>query len=330
MFLKKIIQSSLVLLFLILFGSHESLGAEKRMITWGTTATTSGPFVYYVTTAKILNEKIPEINVTVRATGGGIFNTRFLEKGEVEIGAIDTASAWEAIHSKGAFEGKPSFPDLRLLDVKWNSPHQFVVSEKSGVKDIYGLEGKLFCPGQFGGSTERAGMDILRILGVKPQLRRMSHADALEAMKDERIVGYLQAGAPNSAILDIMSVMKIRILSLGDEEMKKITANVPGFRKVVVPSGMYPGIGEFNTVGNEWSDFVRKDFPAELAYKWVKTIWENRAEIKKSAPVFSGDHVAEISLAVKSVYMHLGAIKFYRELGFTVPKVLVPPEMGEK
>jgi TRAP-type uncharacterized transport system substrate-binding protein len=40
----------------------------------------------------------------------------------------------------------------------------------------------------------------------------------------------------------------------------------------------------------------------------------------------------EISLAVKTpgIYLHPGAVKFYRELGMTVPKNLIPPEMGEK
>lgn len=75
---------------------------------------------------------------------------------------------------------------------------------------------------------------------------------------------------------------------------------------------------------------MRKDFPAELAYKIVKTIWENRVEIKKAAPTFLDDRLTEVSLGVKTNYMHPGAVKFYRELGLTVPKNLIPPEMGEK
>lgn len=44
--------------------------------------------------------------------------------------------------------------------------------------------------------------------------------------------------------------------------------------------------------------------------------------------MFVGDRLVEVSLGVKANYMHPGAIKFYRELGLTVPKILIPPEMG--
>ena len=159
-------------------------------------------------------------------------------------------------------------------------PSPIPISEKSGIKDIYDLEGRPFCPGMLGGSSERTGMDIFRILGIRPNICHMSYADAIEAMKDERIVGFVKPGIRDSSILDVASSMKIRIISFSDDDLEKILRNVVGLRKSVVPSGMYQGVEEFKTVENEWSDFVRKDFPVELAYKIVKTIWENRAEIK--------------------------------------------------
>ena len=64
-------------------------------------------FVYFTTAAKILNEKIPEINITVRATGAGVQNVNLLIKGEVDMGATDTGIAHEAYQGKGVFEGKP-------------------------------------------------------------------------------------------------------------------------------------------------------------------------------------------------------------------------------
>jgi hypothetical protein len=94
---------------------------------------------------------------------------------------------------------------------------------------------------------------------------------------------------------------------------------------------MYPGVGEFKTVENQFCDYVRKDFPAEVAYKIVKTIWQHRAEIKRMWPFFVGDRFTEVALETKiGGYLHPGAVKFYRELGMTVPKNLIPPEMGEK
>lgn len=336
MFFKKSFQwclRSFIFTLLVLFAGHGSWAAEKKPLTYGTASSASGNFPYFVITAKVHNEKIPEINVSVRATGGVIHDLRLLEKREIDIGAIDTKGAWEAIHGKGAFEGKP-FPDgdLRLLYVFMTNPLNLVVSEKSGVKDIYGLEGKMYCPGGLGSSTETIALDIFRILGVHPKIRRMGTADALEAMKNEQVVGFGKMGLPDATILDAASAMKIRILSLTDGDIEKIVKEVPGLRKTSVRAGMFPGVGEYKTVENEWSDFVRKDFPAELAYKWIKTVWESRAEIKKSYPaIWTADRLVEISLGVRTerIYLHPGAVKFYRELGMTVPKNLLPPEMGE-
>jgi TRAP transporter TAXI family solute receptor len=315
-----------VLLCLIAIGSGVCSAAERKTLTWGTTASTSGVFPYYVFTAKMLNESVPEVNITVRATGGGIHNMRMMEKAEIDIGSCPTANSWEVVNGKGSFEGKP-FPDIRLLYVIMTNGLQMAVSERSGVKTLKDLEGKKFCPGQLGGGIEQYVKEIFRILGIKPDLRFMSMADSIEAMKDERIVGMAKMGVPDASLLDISSAMKIRILSFSDAELDKVVNNVVGLRKTEFPAGVYPGVGPFKTLENEWSDFVRKDFSTDIAYKIVKTLWERRAEIKKMDARFLGDKMWDVTLGVKTNYLHPGVIKFCQEQKLTVPANLVPPEM---
>lgn len=333
MFSKKCFQCCLIplvsIVAMILFVIPTSLAAEKKAFTWGTTSNTSGWFSYYVAASKILNKNLPDINVTVRSTGGVIHNIRLLEKREIDIGNLDTKSAWEAIHGKEGFEGKP-FPDLRMLAISATNPLQFVVSEKSGIKTIYDFEGKTYCPGMLGSSAEKTTMDIFKTFGVRPNLRHMSYADAIEAMKDERVVGFSKFAAPDASIMEVSSIMKIRIISFSDDEIAKIEKNVPGLIKMVVPSGIYREVGEFKTFANENSDYVRKDFPDDLAYKWVKVMWENRSEIKRANGSFIGDRFIDVALGVKVGHLHSGTIRFFRDMGFTVPKHLVPPEMNEK
>jgi TRAP transporter TAXI family solute receptor len=311
---------------LVGLGLQVSSAAEKKALTWGTTASTSGVFPYYVFAGKLLNDSIPEINITVRATGGGVHNMRMMEKKEIDIGSCPTANSWEVVNGKGPFEGKP-FPDVRLLYVIMTNGLQMAVSEKSGVKTLKDLEGKKFCPGQAGGGIERYVTEIFRILGIRPDLRFMSMADSIEAMKDERIIGIAKMGVPDASLLDISSAMKIRILSFTDSEADKVVNNLMGLRKTEFRAGIYPGTGPFKTLENEWSDFVRKDFPADIAYKIVKTLWERRAEITKMDKRFVGDKMWDVTLGVKTNYLHPGVIRFCREQGLTVPANLVPPEM---
>jgi TRAP transporter TAXI family solute receptor len=332
---KKHVLSSLFLLvfiFSISFGPNASQAAEKKTLSWGSTATTSGSFPYFPVTAKILNDNIPEINLTVRSTGAVVHNARLLEKREVDIGAIDTKFAHKMIQGIEPYEGKP-FSDIRFLYVNATNQNHMVVSEKSGIKDIYGLEGQIFCPGMQGSSTADTFMQVLRILKINAKIRHHSMADAIEAMQNEQIKGLAKDGAyPDSTILNIMSAAKIKILSFSDADLEKIIKNIPGTKKAVVPAGVYPGIGEFKTYENEWTEFVRTDFPEEIAYKIEKTVWGNRKEIQKMAHMFIGDRSLPVALGINvdRCYMHPGAVRACRELGFEVPKRLVPPEMGEK
>ena len=332
MSMKKSFSFGLIALFVllpVLTGLPEVSAAEKKLLTWGTTATTSGVFPWYVFTARILNEKIPDVNITVRGTGGGVHNMRLMEKKEIDIGSCPTANAWDVVQGKGPFEGTP-FADVRLLYVSMTNGLQMVVSEKSGVKTLYDLEGKKFVPGPPGGGIEQYVRDIFKILGIRPDMPRMGMADQIDAMKDGRVIGIAKMGVPDASILDISSVVKINILSFSEEDREKVVQKVMGLRKADFPGGIYAGVGPFKSLENEWADFARKDFPPDLAYRFVKTLWENRAEIHKMDPRFLGDRLPEVTLGVKTNYLHAGAVKFCRELGLTVPKAMIPPEMGEK
>jgi TRAP-type uncharacterized transport system substrate-binding protein len=72
--------------------------------------------------------------------------------------------------------------------------------------------------------------------------------------------------------------------------------------------------------------------PADIAYKIIKVMLENGAEIKRALSSYSGDKLVEVTLGVKTefVYLHPGVVKFCRDKGYVVPKNLIPPEMGEK
>ncbi len=328
--LSKMCVASVALLLVALSAPSICFSAEKKMLTWGTTSSTSGLFSLFVMMSKIINDQVPEINVSVRSTGASVHNVKLFEKNEIDIGAIDTRTAWQASQGKGPFEGK-AVPNLRLLHViTWNNAIQFVVSETSGIKNIYDLNGRTFTAGMLGSSTEMNATDIFNALGIHPKLRHSSYADAVEAMKNQMIVGFGKSVAPDSSILEVMSAMKIRILSLSDTEIEQIQKGVSGLSKIVLPSGIYPGIGEVKTVESQYCDFVTKDLPSEIGYKILKALWEKRKDIKNVNGAFIGDELTGAVNIKAPVYLHSGAVKFYKEIGLNVPKSLIPPETGDR
>ena len=108
-----------------------------------------------------------------------------------------------------------------MLYVSMTNPLQFAVSEKSGVKDIYGLEGKIVTPGMLGGTAEQAGMEIFRLLGVHPKLRHMSYADAIEAMKNPKFSGIVNQKVKYVASTDGNIIHKLT-------NTNELLGNVPG------------------------------------------------------------------------------------------------------
>ncbi len=301
---------------------------DKTELVWGSTSTASGTFAFFPLVAGILNDNIPEINVTVRATGANVHNTRLLQANEIDMGMSDTKTASDASEGKWTFEGNP-FPDLRLLYVLHKTnPLQFVVRQDSGVETIADLEGKPFTPGIQGSTAESLTREILLILEVEPDYRPSGYADAIEAVKEQRIVGFAKFAPNDSSILEVFASTPSQIVSFSDEQIDTILANVKGVLPIDVAAGMYPDSAAFRTVQNQVGDMVRKDFPEELAYKIVKTIWEHRLEIAAAYPNFPGADVAEQTLKPKAgVYLHPGAVRFYREIGYEVPEGLIPPEM---
>ena len=64
---------------------------------------------------------------------------------------------------------------------------------------------------------------------------------------------------------------------------------------------------------------------ADLAYGMTKVTWKHLDEIYKSAKTLSAIDPNKPFTGV-NVPLHVGAIKYYREVGIKIPKRLIPPE----
>jgi TRAP-type uncharacterized transport system substrate-binding protein len=60
---------------------------------------------------------------------------------------------------------------------------------------------------------------------------------------------------------------------------------------------------------------VREDMPEDMAYKIVKTFWENLADIKATGAALANMNKDD-SLESLSAKLHPGALKYYKEKGW--------------
>ncbi len=301
--------------------------AQKKNLAFGTSAAASSHYAYSVGAAKAINTLVPELSVSVVETGGTVDNLRRMLKGQIDFGIATTDQAYLAWKGEANYKDA-AFPEFRLIWVYTVSAVYQVVREDTGIKSNYDLTGKKFNPGTRGSGQEKMTELVLGGLGIKPDYVRGSTSDAVDAMKDKRIVGYSKSGAGfalDPSTMDIATQTPIRILPFTAEEMTKITKRFPHSVWVKVPARAVLGMESFWTPAVVAGVGASKAMPADIVYKITKAITEGR---EYQAAVFKGvpENIPEATIAQALSPLHAGAVRYYRELGLKIPDALVPPE----
>lgn len=304
-----------------------ALAASKKLLAMGTTQSSSSHYAYFVAVAKVINTNLPDVNITVVETGASVDNINRINKGELDLGMTTIHLQYQAYHGLGPWKGKP-IKDQYVLWVYQPAPQNFVVREDSGVKSVYDLAGKPFNPGMRGSATEKTVEAILDALGVTPKYYRGGTEDAVAAIKDKRIVGYVKSGAGlnslDASTLDIATFTSIRLLGFTAEDINKVQAKYPYLSPITVPKGIYKEIPSYQTFAMLIGAVVKKNLPEEFVYRMVKAVWEGFDEQVAAFPSVKGINLPKLTLETCTVPLHPGAIKYYRELGLKVPGNLIP------
>jgi len=320
----------LVIALILIMGFTFPGFAAKKLISIGATGQASSYYAYHVAVAQLLNKNIPEIQVSVVETGGGADNLKRIAQGEVEWGQTSEPDAYECYKGIGLWQNQGPSPDLRLYWAVHPIVYFFVVREDSGINSLEELDGKKFNPGGSGSSTERLTEKTLNLLGIKPEYYRGGYSDVVEAIKNRRINGYVKSASiskPDATILDLSTAAKIKILDFKDDDIAKINNTVPYWDFTKVPGGLYPGVGEVQTLSHCFAMAGTKNLSEDLVYKIVKVIWQNVDYQAESFPAVKGINLAESTIKYGRAPLHPGTIKYLKELGYEIPDRLIPPEM---
>jgi hypothetical protein len=272
-----------------------------------------------VAIANVLTNAKIGVNITAEATGGSIENVRMIGTKQTDIAFVESMVAdW-------AFGGKEMFKDKKVENVRglislYGNSIQTVVKANSGINSYADLKGKKVSVGVQGGSSPVAMMVVLESYGltmsdIRPQY--LAFGPAMDLLKDGQVDAVLvDAGAPNSAIIDISTQHKVKILSIDPANIQKIRTKYPYFSDVTtIAKGTYKGIDDaVTTTGSLATLCVRADMPEAQVYTMLKTIFDKKADIAKV-------HEKGNSIDLKqgpdgfSIPLHPGAIKYYKEKG---------------
>jgi len=290
-------------------------GEVKMILATGGTAGTYYPFGGAM--AKIWNSKIPGMNVTAQATGASIENIRLMNKDEVELALVQSDNIDWAFFGKESFKEK--ITKMTAIAVLYPEIVHIVVRGDSPAKTFGDLKGLKVGVGAPGSGTEANFRQLQEVYGMKKddvKGQYLSYVESADQFKDKHIDSFfLTTGIPNSALMDVANTRPIKLLSIEDPIVAKITQQYPFLAPAKIPANTYKGqTEEVKTIAVMAVLIAHPKLSEQVAYNITKALIENQADL---ASAHAKGKELSLQGAVKgvSIPFHPGAAKYYKEKG---------------
>ena len=288
-------------------GSGETSGKQETVyLNMGSTSSTSGVYAWAVAAANAINKPGTGIQVTVIESGAGIDNLR-----KIKTGTFDFALAVDRLY----------------------------VRTDSGVKTWSDLAGKRFSPGIPGSAAATYVERFNDILKTNINLVPMALGDAINALKENRIVGVQKSSglyAIDAALIEVNMSTPLSAVGFTQAQVTEIQNSMPYLSFVETKRG---GIKELPETGPFFEEaaiaggVATTKISQEIGYQIVKAYFAGLEDINNAyGPSRGWDPIADYFkyAGVESLPAHAGLVQFAKERGVDVPARLIPPEYKAK
>jgi len=309
---------------------------EVHLVFGSGSKPTSSYFPFHATTSQLV-DAASGVRATLTITAGSVGGAMQILRGEdVDIaGGIGLAVMYQMTHGLGKWEGEPLPNDLRVLFTYLTGFCPVVVRADSGVDSIADLDGRVYGLGFPGSSSETLFVAAFDVLGYDVETYPGSYKDAVEDIKDNRMIGYAKVTPSNSldaALLEVMVANPLKIIGFTDAEVGKITSEIAYVSFREMPAGFYgiehPAISVME-MPMVW--VCHKDMSEDVAYAITKSVvegWEEK--LHKVFPNMANDDPLDTpsyAAKVEGVFVHPGSLRYFQEMGVEIPESAIPPEM---
>ncbi len=300
-----------------------SFGAKKMLV--GATSSSSSHYGYFVAVAQVINKNVPGMEASVVETGATADNLRRFSRRQIDIGMITTNTQSEAYYGRALYQKNPV--KTKILWVYVVAPQNVVVRKDARITKLSDLNGKRFNAGIKGSASEQTTHAVMKALKITPAFVAGSTGDIVDAVKDNRVVGYVKSGAGlmlDASSRDIATLTPIDLVSLDANQAAIIDKEFPDLVVIDVPAGAAAkGIGAYKTWGFAVGCAAGLDMDTETAYKIVKAICEDKTEQASAFADVKGADFMDMTLKYSSSPLHPGAIKYFKERGAVIPDRLI-------
>ena len=276
--------------------------------------------------AEIINGKIDGYSATAEVTGASVENMGLVATGDADLAIALADTVQQGYTGTGRFEGN-ALPMVRGLASLYANMIQIVALEGSGITTLEDLRGKRVSVGAPGSGTEVNAAAILNVNGMTYddiEEQRLNFNETADALANGDIdAGFWSVGAPTSSILNLATTNSIVMIELSDAEIAAARAADPIFAQTTLDAGIYDGVGATTVLGVPNVLVVSSEMSDDLAYAITSAMFENIEDLRAVHPA-ANQTTVEFTLAATPIPLHPGAIRYFEEIGASIPDALRP------
>ena len=303
------------------------LVAAQQQLSIATGGTGGVYYPYGGGLAELINRYVDGHAAVAEVTGASVENMGLIARGDSDLALVLADTAYQAYNGSGRFEGR-QIAQTRALASIYPNAVQIVTLADSGISSLGDLRGKRVSVGAPGSGTEVNANAILEAAGISYSditVQRLNFNETADALRDGDIdAGFWSVGPPTSSILNLAATRNIALVPLSDDEIAKAQEIEPVFAPYTLRGGMYDGVPDpVQSISIPNVLVVNADMSDDLAYAITKVLFEKTAELIAIHPA-ANDTTVDFSLTSTPVPLHPGAIRYYEEIGASVPDRLKP------
>lgn len=277
--------------------------------------------------AELINRHIDGYSAVAEVTGASVENMGLIARGDSDLALVLADSVYQAYTGTGRFEGR-QIAATRAIGSIYPNAVQIVTLAGSGVSSLQDLKGKRVSVGAPGSGTEVNAAAILEANGISyddMRVQRLNFNETADALRDGDIdAGFWSVGPPTSSIMNLAATRDIALVPLTADEVAKSQAVEPVFAPYTLGAGIYDKIdADVQTISIPNVLVVNADMSDDLAYAITKVLFEKTDELIAIHPA-ANDTTVDFSLTSTPVPLHPGSLRYYEEIGASIPDRLRP------
>jgi len=303
----------------------QAQNVERMTMAGGPPAGVFGIFATGIGT--FLSKNVPNLDVSVAATGGSVENVRRVNSKEAEMAVSFSSDTHEAFHGLEKFTGKP-LTDLRAVGVVFFGVAHLMTYTDSGIRSMEDLAGKRVAVGNPGSGTFSSAERVFRAVGMWDKINRIPllGAAAGEALSEGKADAYFWTGPePDRVTTEAATKKPVRAIDIHTAVSKTdFYKQFPYFARYVFAANSYRGISEDTaSIGVPVIWYVNKDLSPALLQRIVAAAYskEGNAHMMK-VHAGSKDMVAPRALQGVTIPLHKGAEDHWRAVGIQIPEAI--------